>query len=197
MTRDDALELITTTLALDENLRRHMLATEAVMRALAERLGHDPDRWGLAGLVHDCDLGTTAADPDRHGRVAAAMLREAGVAEEVCRAVEVHPGRPGDPPVAPLEVALRAADQVTGLVTAAALIHPTKSIAALKVSSLRKRMKEKRFAAGVDREAIATCEALGLSLDDFLQIAAEAMDRIAGALGLDGRLAAGGRPTTE
>jgi putative nucleotidyltransferase with HDIG domain len=183
MNRHEALDFVTQRIE-NDNLIRHMLATEAVMTALAHRLGQNPDRWGLAGLVHDCDLAETESTPESHGKVGADWLREAGVDEEICRAVHTHPGWPGAEPKEPIEVALRAADQVTGLITAAALVHPTRSIAALKVKSLKKRMKEKRFAAGVDREAIKTCESLELPLEEFLALATEAMKTIAHRLGL-------------
>ena len=172
-----------------ENLIKHMIATEAVMRSLAAHLDDDVEIWGLAGLVHDCDLEVVDGDPARHGTVGAAMLRELGLDERLCLAVERHPGMADQQPETPLEIGLRAADQVTGLVTAAALIHPSKSVAALKVKSLKKRMKEKRFAAGVDRDAIRLCEQIGVPLDEFLELSARAMDAIADQLGLDGRLA--------
>jgi putative nucleotidyltransferase with HDIG domain len=191
MTRDEAFAFIEEKVS-SENLRRHMIATEAVMRALAVRLGHDRETWGLAGLVHDCDIEVVEADPGRHGTTGAAMLRELGVDEAICRAVERHPGMADPKPQTPLEIGLRAADQVTGLVTAAALIHPSKSIAAIEVKSLRKRMKEKRFAAGVDRDAVRLCEHIDVPLDDFLALALGAMLEIADQLALDGRLASRG-----
>jgi putative nucleotidyltransferase with HDIG domain len=188
MTRDEALELVHEKIR-NENLRRHMLATEAVMMALASRLGHDPQDWGLAGLVHDCDLEEIEGDPLRHGKVGAEILGGLDVDEEICHAVLTHPGRAEEPPTTTMEIALRAADQATGLITAAALIHPTKAIASLKVKSLKKRMKEKRFAAGVDRDAIRLCEQIDLPLDEFLDLAARSMGEIADQLELDGRLA--------
>lgn len=188
MTRDEALSFIEKNISSD-NLRRHMVATEVVMRAVAARLDEDQELWGLTGLVHDCDLDVVEHDPERHGKVGAQMLRELGMDESLCRAVERHPGMAEPKPETTLEIALRAVDQVTGLVTAAALIHPTKSVAALKVKSLKKRMKEKRFAAGVDRDAIRLCEQIDLPLDEFLALSAAAMNEIADTLGLDGRLA--------
>jgi uncharacterized protein len=188
MTREDAQTFVHEKITSD-NLRLHMLATEVVMRALSERLDQDGDTWALAGLVHDCDLEIVDHDAARHGTIGAELLRAEGLDEAICRAVERHPGLADPKPETPLEIALRAADQVTGLITAAALIHPSKAISALKVKSLRKRMKEKRFAAGVDREAIKLCVQIGIELPVFLEISAKAMDGIADELGLDGRLA--------
>ncbi len=183
MDRDQALELVRSHVD-KENLVKHMLATEAVMRALAERLGEDVEVWGVTGLIHDWDLGVTGGDPARHGKVGADMLRERGLDEAICRAVERHPCRAELKLETRLEIALRAADQVTGLVTAAALIHPSRTIAALKVKSLKKRMKEKRFAAGVDRDAIRLSGELGLPLDEFLSLSRDAMGGISAELGL-------------
>lgn len=188
MNRDQAFEFVQEHIKA-ENLIKHMKSTEVVMRALAERLGEDQELWGLAGLLHDCDLEAIDHDPERHGTVGAQMLREQGVDESVCRAVERHPGLAEPKPETTFEIALRAADQVTGLVTAAALIHPTKAIESLKVKSLKKRMKEKRFAAGVERDAIRLCEQLGVELPEFLELSRDAMNQIADELELDGRLA--------
>jgi len=183
MTRDEALAFIKDEVPKD-NLIKHMIATEAVMGGLAERLGEDRDTWSLAGLVHDCDLGRTEGDSSQHGVVGAQMLAERGLDEALCRAVEAHASHAACEPETPLERALVAADQLTGLITAAALIHPTKSVAALKVKSLKKRMKEKRFAAGVNRDAIRSCEALGLELPEFLELGQKAMAAVAEELGL-------------
>jgi putative nucleotidyltransferase with HDIG domain len=183
MTRDEALAFVRGKVP-NENLVKHMIATEAVMRALARRLSLDPEQAGLAGLLHDCDLGVTEGDFSRHGVAGAAMLREIGVDEAICRAVEAHACHEGRRPETTMERALVAADQVTGLVIAAALVHPDKRISALQASSLKKRMKEKRFAAGVDRDSIRSCEALGVPLDEFLGLAISAMAGVAGELGL-------------
>jgi putative nucleotidyltransferase with HDIG domain len=183
MTREEALEFIGQKVP-NENLVKHMVATEAVMRALAEHLGEDEEVWGLAGLLHDCDLGETEGDFSRHGVRGAEMLRELGMDETICRAVEAHATHSDCLPETAMEKALCAADQVTGLVIAAALVRPEKKIATVKVKSLKKRMKEKRFAAGVDREAIRSCEGLGIPLEEFLGLSAAAMVTVADFLGL-------------
>ncbi|NLE21556.1 MAG: HDIG domain-containing protein [Actinobacteria bacterium] len=168
----------------NENLRRHMLATEAIMRALATRLGEDADAWGLAGLGHDLDAEETEGDVSRHGREAAETLAGLGLPEEVVHAVAAHNHDTGVAATAPIDVALIAADQLSGLITAAALVRPDKDLAGVKVKSVRKRYREGAFARGVDRGSIARCEDLGLGLDEFFGLGLEAMQGIAGELGL-------------
>ncbi len=167
-----------------ENLRRHMLACEAIMRALAERLGEDPDVWGLVGLAHDLDAEETEDDVTRHGEVAAAALHELGLPDEATHAVAAHNPDTGVVASTRLDVALIAADQLSGLVTAAALVRPEKDLAGVKVKSVRKRYREGAFARGVDRESIARCSELGLELDEFFALGLEAMQGIAPQLGL-------------
>jgi hypothetical protein len=168
----------------NENLRRHMLATEAIMRALATRLGEDPDAWGLAGLGHDLDAEETEDDVTRHGSVAAETLRGLGLPEDAAHAVVAHNPDTGVAATERIDVALIAADQLSGLITAAALVRPDKDLAGVKVKSLRKRYREGAFARGVHRESIARCEELGLELDAFFALGLEAMQGIAPELGL-------------
>jgi putative nucleotidyltransferase with HDIG domain len=168
----------------NENLRRHMLATEAIMRALASRLGEDPDVWGLAGLGHDLDAEETEDDMTRHGAAAAETLRALGLPEEAVHAVAAHNPDTGVAATEHIDVALIAADQLSGLITAAALVRPDKDLAGVKVKSVRKRYREGAFARGVDRESIGRCAELGLELDDFFALGLEAMQGIAPELGL-------------
>jgi hypothetical protein len=168
----------------NETLRRHMLATEAIMRALAERLGEDPDVWGLAGLAHDLDAEETQDDATRHGAVAAQALRDLGLPDEATHAVAAHNPETGVVAAERIDVALIAADQLSGLVTAAALVRPDKDLAGVKVKSVRKRYREGAFARGVDRASIARCSELGLELDEFLALGLEAMQGIAPDLAL-------------
>jgi uncharacterized protein len=170
----------------NEHLRRHMLATEAVMRGLAERLGHDAAVWGLAGLAHDLDAEETAGDPGRHGARAAERLAELGLPAELVHAVAAHNPETGTTADDPIDVALIAADQTTGLITAATLVRPDRDLTQVKLSSVRKRMREGAFARGVDRASILRCAELGLELDEFLAIALAAMQGIAAELGLAG-----------
>jgi predicted hydrolase (HD superfamily) len=168
----------------NENLRRHMLATEAIMRALAVRLAADPDDWGLAGLGHDLDAERTAEDAGRHGLIAAEELAAAGASPSVTQAVAAHNPRNGSVATAAIDIALIAADQLSGLITAATLVRPDRALAGVAVKSLRKRFRETAFTRGVDRDSIARCAELGLELDDFFAIGLAAMQGIAADLGL-------------
>jgi uncharacterized protein len=181
--RADVLGLVESRVA-NVNLRRHMLATEAIMRAVAERLGEDQDLWGLAGLAHDVDVEATEGEASRHGAEAAELLRAAGAPEAAVHAIAAHNPETGVQAEAQLDVGLIAADQLSGLITAATLVRPEKDLAGVKVKSLRKRYREGAFARGVDRDAIARCAELGLELDEFMEIGLEAMQRIAPDLGL-------------
>jgi putative nucleotidyltransferase with HDIG domain len=183
VTRDDVLALVTARVT-NEHLRRHMLATEAIMRALAVRLGEDPELWGLAGLAHDLDSEETEGDFTRHGAEAAEAVRGLGLPEEAAHAVAAHNPATGVPASSTFDVALIAADQLSGLVTAAALVRPDKDLLNVQAKSVRKRYREGAFARGVDRESIARCEELGLGLDEFLALGLEAMQGIAQELGL-------------
>ena len=184
-TRDVLVGLIDESVA-NVNLRRHMLATEAVMRALAGRLGHDPDLWGLTGLAHDLDAEETAHDASRHGAQAAERLAGLDLPDDLVHAVAAHNPATGTLAERPIDVALIAADQTTGLITAAALVRPDHALPEVKEKSVRKRLREGAFARGVDRASIARCEELGLDLDEFLGLALQAMQGIAAELGLAG-----------
>lgn len=185
ISRDEIVSLIDGAVA-NLNLRRHMLACEAVMRGLAARLGHDADLWGIAGLAHDLDAEETAGDDARHGARAAERLTELGLPAEVAHAVAAHNPATGAVAEQPIDVALIAADQTTGLITAATLVRPDHALPLVKVSSVRKRMREGAFARGVDRASILRCGELGLELDEFLTIALTAMQAVAAELGLAG-----------
>lgn len=181
--RDAVLALVESGVA-NENTRRHMLATEAIMRALAGRLGEDPEVWGLAGLGHDLDVETTESDFTTHGAAAADALRAVGLPEVAAHAVAAHNPATGVAAESPLDVGLIAADQLSGLITAAALIRPDRRLAEVKPKSVRKRFREGAFARGVDRDAIARCAELGLELDEFLELGLVAMQGVAADLGL-------------
>jgi putative nucleotidyltransferase with HDIG domain len=185
LTRAAAYQLVLGRLGLGNTLS-HCLATEACMRALAVRLGGDPERWGLAGLVHDCDLDVCADDPERHGLLGAELLRAAGAPEDVVHAVLGHNDKVERSSL--MDKALWVVDPTTGMITAAALIRPSRSTGDLTVKSIKKRMKDKRFAAAVDRDQIRACEAqLGLDLGEHLGICLQAMDTVRDELGLGGR----------
>jgi putative nucleotidyltransferase with HDIG domain len=181
MTRDERLALVEANCG-NRNLIKHMLATEAVMAALARRLGEDADAWAAAGLVHDLDYDETAESPDRHGLVAADMLRERGFADDIVHAVKAHNAHV--PLESAMDRALYASDPVTGLIVAAALMHPTRKLEGLDVEFIMRRFGEKRFAAGADRDQIASSVEFGLGLEEFIGVALSAMQGISDELGL-------------
>ena len=167
-----------------ENSIRHMLATEAIMRALARRFGENEDEWGLAGLLHDIDLELYGGDMHVHSKMGSDMVKQLGCSDAICQAILLHNEAHGLPRVTKMDKALFCADPVTGLITASALVRPDKKLASVEAKSVRKRFKEKSFAAGANRENIATCSELGLSLDEFIDISLAAMQSVAPELGL-------------
>ena len=181
MTRDEAWELVSAKVK-NKNLQKHMLASEAIMRALARHLGEDEEKWGLAGLIHDIDYEETYDDPERHGLVSAEILEEKGVDADIVHAVRAH--NEHTERETPLDDALYAADSLTGLIVAAALIHPEKKLSAIDKQFVLNRFKEKSFARGANRESIKICEKLGLSLEEFVEIGLEAMQEASEVLGL-------------
>ena len=183
MKREAALSLVKQQVK-NRNLIKHMLAVEAIMRALATRLGQDVEQWGLAGLLHDIDYDKTADDPEQHSLLGANMLAEAGVAPQIVDAVKVHNEVHGLPRLSLLDKALYAADPLSGLIVAAALIHPERKLAAIDVQFVSKRFDEKSFARGASREQIESCQDLGLSLEHFLALSLQAMKAISTDLGL-------------
>ena len=170
----------------NENLRKHAYAVEAAMRLYAEKLGGDPDEWGLVGLLHDFDYEQWPTVPE-HGTKAAEILRERGYPEHVIRAVQSHASYLGVPAETPMEKALLACDEVTGFIVAVALVRPSRSLMDVEVRSVNKKMKEKAFAAAVSREDIvAGAELLGIPLDEHIGNVITAIQGIAAALGLAG-----------
>ncbi len=181
MERQEVLRIVESQVS-NERLRKHMLAVEAVMRALARRLGKDEEKWALAGLVHDIDYDITSGDPESHGRKGAEYLRQLGFDEEITHAVESHAGHIDR--ISEMEKALYATDPLTGLIVAAALMHPSKSLKQVTPEFVMKRFKEKRFAAGADRDQIRSCEEIGLDLNEFIEIGLRAMQEISEEIGL-------------
>jgi len=168
-----------------ENLIKHCLATEAIMRSVAERLGSDKELWGLTGLLHDIDLEITRDNQSRHALVGAEILECEGFPLEVLQTIRAHNGeRLGIQRQTEFEHALAASETITGLIVATALVQPEKKIASVKVKSVTKRMKEKRFAENVNRDIILECESIGIPLEDFVALSIEAMQGIADNLGL-------------
>lgn len=198
MQREEALQLLKENLK-NSNLIKHSLAVEAAMKALAEYFGEGKERWGLCGLLHDIDYEKSGGDPKLHSKQGSAMLKEAGVEEEICQAVLTHNEAHGVEPKGLMAEALFCVDPLTGLLVAATLVLPSrppqvgeacpegaaKKLADLQVGSVLKRFKEKAFAKGANREIIAKCqELLGLSLEKFVEIVLSAMQGISSELGL-------------
>lgn len=183
MDRQEALESVEANVE-NQNLIKHMLATEAIMRALAKRLGEDEEVWGITGLLHDIDVELTEGDMNAHSQLGADLTRELGASEEIAHAILCHNEAHGVPAETLLDKALLCADPLTGLITAGALVMPDKKLASLKPKSVRKRFKEKSFAAGANRDQIARCSELGIELDDFIELGVTAMQGVAPSLGL-------------
>ncbi len=183
MIRDEALSLLKKHLQ-NQNLFKHSLAVEAVMRGLARHFGEDEELWGIAGLLHDIDYEETKDNPSQHSLKGAQILEELGLPDEVVYAVKVHNHNHGLPRISKLDKALYAADPVTGLIVAGALIKKEKSLAAIDVQFLINRFNEKSFARGANRETISSCTELGLTLEEFLDISLASMQSIASDMGL-------------
>ena len=188
--RDQALALVHEYTASD-SLRKHMLAVEAVMRAYARRFGEDEERWGLTGLVHDFDYerfpnAAQAADAE-HPAEGVRILRGLGYPEDVLEAILGHATYCGVPRTTRMAQALFAVDELTGLVTATALVRPSRSVHEVEARSVRKKMKDKAFARGVSREDVLLgAEELGVELDEHIGFVIAAMQQQADALGLAG-----------
>jgi len=181
MEREEALKLVREYVG-NRNVVKHMLAAEAAMRAVAGRLGEDEEVWGLAGLLHDLDYEQTKDTPERHGPVTVEMLAEAELPPGVADAILAHNHH--REAQTPLDKALLAVDPATGLIVAAALMHPEKSLGACDAEFVVRRFGEKRFAAGASREQIAGCADLGLELAEFLGLCLDGMKSISDELGL-------------
>lgn len=180
MDREKALDLVKQKVK-NKNLVKHMLATEVVMRKLAVHFSEDEELWGLAGLVHDLDYDETVNDFPNHGLLSAKWLEEMNVDPAVIQAVKAHPGHV--PAETTMDKALHATDPITGLIVACALMHPSKKLDQVDEKFVLKRFKEKRFAAGANRDQISSCDKLGLDLEQFTQMSLEAMQSISSELG--------------
>jgi putative nucleotidyltransferase with HDIG domain len=188
MNREDAWQLLTE-FTKSESLRHHALAVEAGMRAYARKYGEDEEKWGIVGLIHDFDYERFPTVP-QHATEGPRILLERGWPEEIARAVQSHANYSGVSRESLMEKALYAVDELTGLITAAALVRPTKDIRDItKIKSIKKKWKDKSFAAAVSREEIAEgAEALGVDLwTEHVPLVLEAMKGIAEELGLAGQ----------
>jgi putative nucleotidyltransferase with HDIG domain len=193
--RADALALVHEYTA-SESLRAHMLSVEAAMRAYAARAGEDPERWGLAGLVHDFDYerfpNASHSATEEHPAEGVRILRARGYPEDVLQAILGHATYCGVSRETGMAKTLFAVDELTGLITATALVRPSRSILDLDARSVRKKMKDKGFARGVSREDVMQgATELGVELDEHIQFVIDAMRPVAGSLGLGGMAPAG------
>jgi len=175
-----------------DSLRKHMLAVEAAMRAYAQKFGEDPDRWGLAGLIHDFDYerypNTEHSATEGHPSHGVRVLRERGWPEDILQAILGHGNYTGVARETRMAKTLFAVDELTGLVTATALVRPSRSIHEVDAKSVRKKMKDKAFAKGVSREDVTVgAQELGVDLDDHIQFVVDAMRAVADSLGLAGQ----------
>jgi putative nucleotidyltransferase with HDIG domain len=192
--RADALALMHEYTASD-SLRKHMLSVEAVMRAYAEKQGGDVERWGLTGLIHDFDYERWPNDAhsptDEHPSEGVRILRARGWPEDILEAILGHAIYCNTPRTTPMAKTLFAVDELTGLITATALVRPSRSVHEVEARSVRKKMKDKAFARGVSRDDVITgATELGVDLDEHIAFVIGAMQRSAGAIGLAGTPAA-------
>ena len=188
--RDEALAVMHEYTASD-SLRKHMLSVEAAMRAYAEKFGEDVDRWGITGLVHDFDYerypNEAHSPTEEHPAEGVRILRSKGFPEDILEAILGHARYSGVPRVSRMAKTLFAVDELTGLITATALVRPTRNLLEVEAKSVRKKMKDKAFARGVSREDVTEGAAdLGVDLDEHIAFVIGAMQRIAPELGLAG-----------
>lgn len=184
MNRENAIQLVREYVK-NENLVRHMLAVEAAMRFYAEKFGEDSEAWGLAGLLHDFDWEIHPT-LEQHPQNGIPILRSRGVSDEIVRAILSHADHTGVPRQTRLEKALAACDEITGLITAVALVRPSRSLHDLNASSVRKKWKDRAFAAGASREEITQAvNDFGIELWEHVDNVILAMRRVAPELGLD------------
>jgi putative nucleotidyltransferase with HDIG domain len=187
MNRAEALSIVKEHVK-SQNLINHMLAVEAAMRFYAQKFGEDEELWGLTGLLHDFDweIHPTLAE---HPQAGAPILRERGVPEVIVRGILSHADHTGVPRETVLQKALYACDEITGLITAVALVRPSRSLYDLTSSSVKKKWKDKAFAAGANRDEIShATQEFGLDLWEHVDNVIMAMRKIAPELGLEGNL---------
>ncbi len=190
MERKQALKIVKEKIK-NKNLVNHCLAVEVIMKGLAGELNRradksdlDEEKWAMVGLVHDIDYDQTADDPHKHSLIGAALLEDLGFEDDIIYAVKAHNEIHGIPLKSKMDTALYAADPISGLIVAAALIRPEKKLNAVNADSVLKRFGEKAFARGANREQIMACEELGITLEDFIKIALKSMQKIDKELGL-------------
>jgi len=184
ITRDEAVELLRSQVQ-NQNLVKHCLATEAIMRKMAQRLGEDPEKWAITGLLHDLDFESTKDTPSEHTKKTIELLGERGFPEDALQAIREHNAQGlGISRQTKFGIALACSETITGLIVATTLVYPDKKVGSVKPKSVRKRMKEGAFARNVNRDIIRECERIGILLDEFIQLSLTAMQGIAAQLGL-------------
>lgn len=184
MTREHALSLVHEHVK-TPNIVKHLLATEALMGALAEKFGENKERWGLSGLLHDLDWDMTKKEPQKHGLVSFEMLKDEDLDDEMRSAIKIHNYVLAIAPQTLLEKALFCSEMMTGFIVAVALVQPSKKLADVTVDSVMRKFKEKSFAAGAKREIMSRCqEFLGISVQELAEICLRAMQGISLELGL-------------
>lgn len=181
MNRNEAFELVKKYLK-NKNLLKHSLAVEACMRALAEKLGEDVEKWGLAGILHDIDYEMTEKDPEKHTVEAVKILDELNVGSDIICAIQAHAGIV--PCKSKMDWAIFSIDPLTGLIIAATLMHPNKKLEDVDLGFIQRRYKEKSFARGAKREDIEQIANIDMELDEFISICLKAMQGISKELGL-------------
>ena len=197
MSSGDAFPARAETLALmheytaSESLRKHMLAVEGAMRAYAQKFGEDEERWGTTGLIHDFDyerFPNNAHSPtDEHPSEGVRLLRSKGYPEDILQAILGHAHYTNTPRESKMAKTLFAVDELTGLITATALVRPTKSVHEVDAKSVRKKMKDKAFARGVNREDVVNgASELGVDLDEHISFVISSMQARSADLGLSG-----------
>lgn len=175
MHRDKALELLKKYVK-DPKKIAHSIASEIIMRRLAQHFGENEEEWGLAGLLHDIDVEITEGNPLIHGQECLTILKDAEIPENVLEAISLHNEESAlFPRNKILHHALAAGETLSGMIFATALVYPDKKISSVRANSVIKRMKDKRFAASVKRENILECEKIGLTLEQFIEMSLEAL----------------------
>lgn len=183
ISREEALTILRNYIK-NENFIKHCLAVEAILRRIARLLGEDEELWGLTGILHDVDYELTQKEPSKHGLIAETLIGGI-VPPEVLKAIKSHNyENTGFKPESKLDKALIASDAASGLIVACALVMPSKKLWEVQIQTLLRKFKSKDFARGVNRSRIMFCEEIGLSLENFLQEALNALKEIAPQLGL-------------
>lgn len=183
MNREEALKLVKNYIK-RENLLKHILAVETIMRAIARRLKEDEEKWGIVGLLHDIDFEETFNNPSLHG-IKAGEILFGKVDEDIIRSIRSHNfENTKEEPKDKMDFALIAADSISGLIIASALILPSKKLEELKLETLEKKFKQKDFARNCSRERILYCEKIGIKKEEFFEISLQALRNISKELGL-------------